>query len=418
MPDLQSGMPSARREYRGGKERMKKKVLTGNHAAGISAMLCRPQVIAAYPITPQTTIVEKLADLAVGRKDVKFIKVESEHSAMAVCVAAALMGKRVFTATSSHGLVLMHEVLHWAANCRLPVVMINANRALGAPWNINTEQTDSLSQRDTGWLQMYCSTNQEVMDMVIQAYAITEKVNLPLMINMDGFLLTHTVEPVIIPTQEEVDAFLPPYKPAFKVSTEKPFSVGTHHSPDHYMELKKNISDFFGVAGEVIREVSSEFAEKFGRSYSLIGKYQTDDAEIILITTGTTVETAKIAVDNLRKKNQKVGLVNLRFVRPFPIHELFLAIRNTKRIAVLDRSFTGNQGGILAQEIKSAFYNAADALVGKPIIHSFVAGLGGRDITVETIEQIFSISKDNEDKNFGDRYHFDITSWIGVKDEY
>ncbi len=381
-----------------------KKVLTGNHAAGIAAMLCRPQVIAAYPITPQTTIVEKLAELSIGRKDVKFIKVESEHSAMAVCVGAALMGKRTFTATSSQGLVLMHEVLHWAAGCRLPIVMINANRALGPPWNINTEQTDSLSQRDTGWMQMYCSSNQEVLDMVIQSYAIAEKVNLPLMICMDGFLLTHTVEPVIIPTQEEVDAYLPPYKPAFKISTEKPFSVGTHHSPEHYMELRKNISDFFEAAIDVIYEVNSEFSKKFGRSYSLIEEYQTDDAETILIANGTTVETAKIAVDNLRAKNEKVGLINLRFIRPFPGRELFETIKNAKRIAVLDRSFSGNQGGILAQEIRGALYNAANP------IHSFIAGLGGRDITVETIEQIFSMAAAKTKSNTVD--------WIGVKDEY
>lgn len=394
-----------------------KKVLTGNHAAGIGAMLCRPQVIAAYPITPQTTIVEKLADLSVGRQDVKFIKVESEHSAMAVSVGAALMGKRIFTATSSHGLVLMHEVLHWAANCRLPIVMVNANRALGAPWNINTEQTDSMSQRDTGWMQVYCSTNQEVLDMVIQAYAIAEKINLPIMICMDGFLLTHTVEPVTIPSQEEVDDFLPPYNPAFKISTEKPFSIGTHHSPEHYMELKKNIGDFFGVAIDVIHEVNSEFSKKFSRSYGPIEEYRTADAETVLITNGTTVETARIAIDNLRRKNEKVGLVNLRFMRPFPSRKLFETIRNAKRIAVLDRSFSGNQGGVLAQEIKSALYNASDLFGYKTAIYSFIAGLGGRDITVETIEQIFSTCQ-TQPVGRVNLPGLSEASWIGVKDEY
>lgn len=251
--------------------------------------------------------------------------------------------------------------------------------------------------------------------MVIQAYVIAEKVNLPLMICMDGFLLTHTVEPVIIPTQEEVDAFLPPYKPAFKISTEKPFSIGTHHSPEHYMELKKNIGDFFEAAIEVIPEVNSEFSNKFGRSYGLIEKYQTDDAETILITNGTTVETAKVAVDNLRAKEEKVGLVNLRFIRPFPIHKLFWAVKHAKRIAVLDRSFTGNQGGILAQEIRGALYNAADLFENKLPIHSFIAGLGGRDITVETIQEIFSACDSTLPKA---RVYFGKTSWIGVKDEY
>jgi pyruvate/2-oxoacid:ferredoxin oxidoreductase alpha subunit len=393
-------------------------ILTGNHAAGIGAMLCRPSVIAAYPITPQTTIVEKLAELCVGRQDVKFIKVESEHSAMAVMVAAALMGKRTFTATSSHGLVLMHEVLHWAAGSRLPIVMVNANRALGAPWNINTEQTDSLSQRDTGWMQVYCSSNQEVLDMIIQAYAIAEKINLPIMICMDGFLLTHTVEPVIIPGQEEIDDFLPPYKPVFKISTDKPFSFGAHHSPDYYMELRKNIADAFGAAPEIIKTVDAEFSQKFGRHYGLIEEYQTNDAETILVTNGTTAQTAKVAVENLRLKKEKAGLVNLRFIRPLPTSDLFLALRHAKRIAVLDRSFTGNQGGILAQELKSALYNAGDALVEKPVIHSFIAGLGGRDITVETIEQIFSAVKNAENENSKGRYHFNMTDWIGVKDEY
>lgn len=397
---------------------MKKKVLTGNNAAGIGAMLCRPQVIAAYPITPQTTIVEKLAELSAGREDVKFIKVESEHSAMAVMVGAALMGKRVFTATSSHGLALMHEVLHWAAGSRLPIVMINANRALGPPWNINTEQTDSLSQRDTGWMQVYCSANQEVLDMVIQAFAIAEKINLPIMICMDGFLLTHTVEPVLIPAQEEVDDFLPPRKPAFKISIAEPFSFGTHHSPDYYMELRKNIGDAFEAAIGVIKEVNADFSKKFGRGYGLIETCQTEDAKTILVTNGTTVQTAKIAVKNLRAKNEKVGLVNLRFIRPFPTAELFLALRHAKRIAVLDRSFTGNQGGILAQEIKSAIYNAADAFVEKPVIESFIAGLGGRDITVEIIEQILSASEGAKDENSRGRYYFNLTAWMGVKDEY
>ena len=392
-----------------------KKVLTGNHAAALGAMLSRPQVIAAYPITPQTTIVEKLAELSTGRQDVKFIKVESEHSAMAVMVGAALIGKRVFTATSSHGLVLMHEVLHWAAGSRLPIVMINANRALGPPWNINIEQTDSMSQRDTGWLQVYCSTNQEVLDMVIQAFAIAEEVNLPIMICMDGFLLTHTVEPVLIPTQKEVDKFLPPYKPAFKISTANPFSFGTHHSPDYYMELRKNIADAFKAAPEIIRTVSRKFFRKFNRHYDLLETCQIGDAETILVTNGTTVQTAKIAVEKLRAKKEKIGLVNLRFLRPFPAEELFQALKNAKQIAVLDRSFSGNQGGILAQEIKAALYNAADILTEKPPIHSFVAGLGGRDITVETIEQIFTAIKWAMPK---DRHYLGLTAWMGVKDEY
>ncbi|MCK4472423.1 MAG: pyruvate ferredoxin oxidoreductase, partial [Anaerolineae bacterium] len=251
------------------------KVIMGNHAVSYGAKLARSQVIAAYPITPQTQIVEMLSDLcANGLLDAKFIKVESEHSAMAACIGASSAGARAFTATSSQGLALMHELLHWAAGARLPIVMANVNRAMGPGWSIWTEQTDSLAQRDTGWLQFYCESNQEVLDTVIQAFKIAERVLLPTMLVLDAFVLSHTQEPVDIPDQELVDEYLPPYRARYKLDTRDPHAFNGLVTPAHYMELRYKMQKAMEEAVEVARQVDEEFREVFGHSYGLVEKYR------------------------------------------------------------------------------------------------------------------------------------------------
>ncbi len=386
-----------------------KKGITGNSAAAYAALLSRAQFVSAYPITPQTTIIEYIASLAKDRSDIIFKPVESEHSAMAACVGASAAGLRVFTATSSQGLALMHEMLHWASGSRLPIVMANVNRAVAAPWNIHTDQTDSLSQRDTNWIQIYCSSNQEVLDTIIQSFALAETVHLPVMVCLDGFLLSHTFEPVDIPSQEKVDEFLPKRKPVFKLDVANPCSFGALHLPEHYMELRKDIENASVATIDAIKEINLEFSKVFGRSYKIIERYRTNEAKTIFIANATTIYSAQAAVDELRDEGKNVGLINLRIVRPFPCQDLFDATQNAKEIIVIDRSFTSNQGGILCQEIKSGLYpKNTEWYVKPPRIYGCVMGLGGRDITTATIKNLFYTLKKGQLRSI---------NWIGVKDE-
>lgn len=382
-----------------------KKVMMGNHAVSYAVMLSRVKVIAAYPITPQTQVVEMLSELcADGDLDAKFIKVESEHSAMACIVGASCAGVRAFTATASHGLALMHEMLHWASMARMPLVMANANRALGPGWNIWADQSDSLSQRDTGWLQIYCENNQEVLDTTLQAYRIAEQVKLPVMLAYDAFFLSHTSEPVDVPTQEEVDAFLPAYEPSYKLDVANPFSFGPLTSPDHYLELRYRqmlaMEDALGVAEEVF----ADFKEKFGRSYGLIEPYRMEDAETVMVTAGTLVSTAQEVVDELREQGQKVGLLKLRVFRPFPVAQVREALKNARKVVVLERNCSLGIGGIFSQEVRAALYGMA----GGPPLWCFIAGLGGRDVTPEIIELAFS-------KVTGEDAPREQYSWLGIK---
>ncbi len=363
-------------------------VIEGTHAASHAVKLARVQVIAAYPITPQTSVVEKLSEIVSdGDLDAKFIKVESEHSAMACCIGSSISGARAFTATSSQGLALMHELLHWAAGSRLPIVMVNVNRAMAPPWSIYVDHNDSLSQRDTGWLQFYAESNQEVTDTVLQAYKIAETVSLPVMINLDAFVLSHTSEPVALPKQEIVDEFLPARKASFKIDTSDPKAFGALIGPEAYMEMRYKLYRAMEDARSVIREVDRDFAEKFGRSYGgLVEEYMTEDAETVLITSATAVSTARIAVDELRSMGFPVGLMKLRVFRPFPVDEVRELAKHVRKIGVMDRNVSFGATGIIYQETKAVLYNAAD----RPSVFGFIAGLGGRDITPETIKEIFS----------------------------
>jgi pyruvate/2-oxoacid:ferredoxin oxidoreductase alpha subunit len=390
--ELKAGIPSGR------------KVITGNYAVSYGAALARAQVIAAYPITPQTQIVELLADFcAEGLLQAKFIKVESEHSAMAACIGASAVGARAFTATSAQGLALMHEMLHWAAGARLPVVLANVNRAMGPPWSIWTDQNDSLSQRDTGWIQYYCESNQEALDTVIQAYKVAERVSLPAMLVLDAFFLSHTSEPVEIPEQGLVDRYLPPYRPKYKLDLADPRAFGGITMPSEYFELRYKIQKAMEEALAVAEEADLEFKRLFGRGYGLVEPYRLEGAELALVTSGTVTSTARLVIDRLRAEGEKVGLLKARLFRPFPTSLVREHLLGILKIAVIDRNISFGHGGIFAQEIKSALYNH-----GQPPLFGFIAGLGGRDITPELIEEIieYALSHDRPEEEI---------IWMGVK---
>ncbi|MEO0076326.1 MAG: pyruvate ferredoxin oxidoreductase [candidate division WOR-3 bacterium] len=362
-----------------------KKVITGNHAVSYGALLARAQVIAAYPITPQTQVVELLSEFcASGKLNAKFIKVESEHSAMAACISAAATGVRTFTATSAHGLALMHEMLHWAAGARLPVVLANINRAMGPGWSVWTDQNDSLSQRDLGWIQLYCESNQEVLDTTIQAFKIAEKVLLPVMIVLDAFVLSHTSEAVDIPEQSLVDAFLPPFELKTKLDVNFPRSYGALTNPDHYFEIRYKIHKANELAAEVVKQTDLEFYQHFGRKYGVIEPYRCDDAKVIVVTSGTITGTARAVIDEMREQGRKVGLLKIKLFRPTPFDELRSILYKAQKIAVIDRNISFGHSGIFAQEIKSALYGMA----GAPPIFNYIIGLGGRDVTPADLRNI------------------------------
>jgi len=381
-----------------------KKVVTGNHAVSYGAMLARVQVISAYPITPQTQIVELLSEMcASGALRAKFIKVESEHSAMAALIGAASAGVRTFTATSAHGLALMHEMLHWAAGARLPIVMADVNRAMGPPWSVWTDQNDSLSQRDTGWMQIYCESNQEVLDTVIEAYKVAEKVLMPAMLVLDAFVLSHTAEQIEIPDQALVDRYLPPYQPIYKLDVNDPRSFGALAPPDVYMELRYKMHQAMEDAVSEWVRADEEFCELFGRRYGLIEPYGADDADCIVVTSGTVTSTAREVIDELRAEGHRVGLLKIRVFRPFPAQLVREALARAAKVAVIDRNIGFGMGGIFAQEIKSALYNAPQ----RPRVFGFIAGLGGRDITPKVIREIIEYTESHDEPE-------DLI-WVGVK---
>jgi pyruvate/2-oxoacid:ferredoxin oxidoreductase alpha subunit len=361
---------------------MTTRVIEGTHAISYAVQRCRAQVIAAYPITPSSGVVELLAEMcADGRLAARFVAVESEHSAMATCAGAAQTGARAFTATSSHGLLYMHEMLHWCAGARLPIVLANVNRAVGSPWNIFADQNDSLSQRDTGWIQYYCENNQEVLDTILQAYRVAETVLMPAMVCLDAFFLSHTSEPVSIPDQELVDRYLPPLKMPFTLDTEQPHAFGGLPANDTYMELRARMEQAMRNALGVAADADSDFADLFGRRYGLIDTYRTEDAKTILVTSGTAAGTARAVIDAYRAEGIPVGLARIRLFRPFPAAELRRVVGHAERLAVFDRNISFGCGGIMASEVRAAFCSHQP----QPAVFSYVGGLGGRDVTPDTL---------------------------------
>jgi len=364
-----------------------KKVMIGNHAVSWGVQRARVEVISAYPITPQTQIVEELSDMcADGRLPARYIKVESEHSAMAACIGASAAGVRTFTATSAQGLALMHELLHWAAGGRLPIVMADVNRAMAPGWNIWTDQNDSLSQRDTGWIQLYCETNQEVFDTTIQAFRLAETVNLPVMVILDAFFLSHTSEPVELTDQEIVDEFLPKRVAQYKLDPADPHAFGALVRPDAYMEMRWQQQEAMRETLTLMPEIDEAWAELTGRRYGAIENYRTEDAELLLVTSGTITSTARHVVDERRERGEAVGLVKVKMFRPFPTGALREALAGADRVAVLDRNISPGHGGIFAEEIRSALYDVP--LEDRPRLFGYVLGLGGRDVTPAVIDSI------------------------------
>jgi 2-oxoisovalerate ferredoxin oxidoreductase alpha subunit len=380
-----------------------KKVLTGNFAAAYGATAARVNVIAAYPITPQTTIVEIMSEIvADGLLDADFVKVESEHSALAACIGAQSAGARTFTATSAQGLALMHELIHWAAHGRLPIVLANVNRAMAPGWSIWADATDSISQRDTGWMQMYCENNQEVFDTILMAYKIGEHddILLPTLVNLDAFFLSHTSQVVDMYDQKTINKFLPSYNPKIKLDVDHPRAFGGLTSPDHYYEFSYMIHEAQIQAKEHIRRVGKEFGEMFGREYGLTEVYRCDDAEFILVTYGTIAGTTKDAVDRMREKGIPVGTLKIRYLRPFPSEDVQKVLANVKKIGVIDRAVSFGHEGPFFSEVKSSMYGFDIPLYG------FIAGLGGRDVSITDIESTVTYMQKNESSNL---------VWIGVK---
>ncbi len=385
-----------------------RKVLTGNQAVAYGAMLSGVEVVAAYPITPQTTIIETLADMqAEGLGDFDYIRVESEHSAMAACIGASMGGVRTFTATCGQGLFLMHEMLHYAAGARTPVVLANVNRAPAAPWNIWSDQTDSLSQRETGWIQLYCEGNQEVLDTTIMAFKIAEKLKLPAMVVLDAFFLSHTSEPIEIPDKDAVKNFLPTYDPKdIWLDPDNPHTFGAIAMSDAYMELRWQIQRDMERAKSVIAEVHEDFAHHFGRMYHQVEGYLAEDAEVLVVCTGTAASTARVAVEALRAEGERAGLVKIKTFRPFPGEEIMGALKGKKKVAVIDRNFSPGAQGIWAQELRSVLCELSDQ--ERPMVYGYIAGIGGCDISVKTIKEIYYKTLESHRPD-------DIDMWIGVR---
>lgn len=377
------------------------KVITGNEAAAYGALLAKPEVVCAYPITPQSRIPEQISEFqAQGLFKGKFINVESEVAALGYVIGASAGGVRTFTATSSQGLAVMHEQLHWAAGARLPIVMVNVNRPLAAPWNLTSEQTDSLSQRDTGWMQLYCESNQEVLDTVLQAYKTAESIGLPAMVCMDGVYLSYIAETVDIRDQDKVDAYLPVYRPTlisqrygYKIFMKEPPQMMTPGRPPSFMLDRYELFKLESQCPDKFLESNEEFKSIFGEGYPLVEEYKADDADVVLVTMGSAVGTCRHVIDEMRKQGTKVGLIKLKMFRPFPKKLVRKALLGRKKIAVIDRNISHGQCGFSHQEIKWALN--MPGLVPPPT-YGFIAGLGGEDITPELVKKAIQFTLDND----------------------
>jgi pyruvate/2-oxoacid:ferredoxin oxidoreductase alpha subunit len=369
-----------------------KRVLEGSQAVAEAVRLARVQVVSAYPITPQTHIVEILSDYcATGKMNAKFLRVESEHSCMAALIGAQSSGVRTFTATSGQGLALMHELLHWASGARLPIVMAEVNRALAPGWNIWVDQTDSLAQRDTGWIQFYCEDSQEVIDTTLQAYKLAESVALPVMVVLDAFFLSHTYEPVDVPEQEEADRFLPPYEARFELDPNNPCTFGPLVPPAVYMEMRHDMAAAMDTALTNFAQIEDDYERIFGRRYGAVEAIDCDDAEIVFVTSGTVTSTARLVLENLRARGEKLGILKIKLFRPFPVDEIRRTLKGAKKIAVIDRNFSFGASGIFAQEVRAALCNAPDHAP----VFGYIAGIGGRDVTPEVLEEIYWKTKNS-----------------------
>jgi pyruvate/2-oxoacid:ferredoxin oxidoreductase alpha subunit len=363
---------------------------TGNHAVSLAAKFAKVDVVAAYPITPQTQIVEEIAKFVEnGEMDAKFLRVESEHSAMAACIGASATGVRAFTATSSQGLLLMHEMLFAAGGYRLPIVLANVNRTLFPPWSILVEHSDSLAQRDTGWIQFYCASNQEVFDTTLQAFRLAEEVNLPAMVNLEGFIMSHTHMPIALPLQDVVDRFLPKREHLWRFDVNDPHSFGNIPSAENYALMRKGIEDAMKNTEGKSEEISREFERSFGRRYSAIESYRCDDADVVIFAMGTIGKESKRAVDELRKNGIKAGVARVRLFRPFPHEEVKRIAEKAESVVILDRDYSFGSGGILSTEIRSVINGNTS---------NYIVGIGGLDVPYTTIKKCVERAKGQRDE--------------------
>ncbi len=358
------------------------KTLEGSKAIAEIVRNCEPEVVACYPITPSTHIAEEMNKYYANGETKTFIAVESEFSALSALVGGAAVGARTFTTTSSQGLLLMHEVLFNAAGMRLPIVMVVANRAVSAPLSIWNDEQDSISQRDTGWIQLYCKNNQEAVDTIPQAYEIAESSQLPVMVCIDGHYLTHAVEQIQIPDKKEVQEWLPKTKPPFVLDPENPISLGVYANPTHYQNFREDLHNDLRKAKEKIVAVGKRFEKKFGRKYGLFEEYKAKDAEFVLLGLGSAMDNVKAVVEELRKEGEKVGALHLRCFRPFPGEELQQALAG-KVVGVIERDLSPGAKPPLYTEVFEALHET------KAIVSSFHGGLGGRNITRSEIRELF-----------------------------
>jgi pyruvate ferredoxin oxidoreductase alpha subunit len=374
----------------------------GNVAAALGVKLCRAAVIAAYPITPQTPVTERLSEyVEAGEMKAEYIHVESEHSAMAVCIAASSTGARTFTATSSNGLLYMHEQVQWAAGARLPIVMCVVNRAISAPWNVWNDQQDSISQRDTGWIQMYCADHQQIIDSVIKAYWLAEKVSIPIMVCYDGYILSHTYMPFDVPDQGLVDTFLPPFQPDYALNPEEPANLNTVTLPDvrmdvngelahGYMEIRYLLHEELRKTLAVAVDAEKRFAEIFGRGGDpYLEPYRCDDADYVAVGLGSITYQLRVSVDALRKEGINVGVMGVRFYRPFPDVAIAKALKGKKGVIVFEKALSYGYEGALVSDLKSALYEHLAGTGHLPLVQNFIAGIGGREIRTDDLTQTF-----------------------------
>jgi pyruvate ferredoxin oxidoreductase alpha subunit len=358
--------------------------MEGSRAVAEAVALCRPEVICAYPISPQTHIVEGLGEMvkAGSLADCEFINVESEFAAMSVAIGSSATGARTYTATASQGLLFMAEAVYNASGLGLPIVMTIANRAIGAPINIWNDHSDSMSQRDCGWIQLFAESNQEALDLHIQAFKLAEELSMPVMVCMDGFILTHAYERVDMPDQADVDAFLPPYEPRQVLDPADPVSIGAMVGPEAFMEVRYLAHAKQLSALEVIPRIAAEFAQRFGRdSGGLVRGYQTEDAETIVVALGSVIGTLKDTIDDMRVKGVRIGVLGIQSFRPFPLAAVRAALQGAKRVVVLEKSFSVGLGGVLSTDVRLALSGLQ--LQG----YTVVAGLGGRAITKASVQR-------------------------------
>jgi len=358
----------------------------GSHAVAEAVALCRPEVICAYPITPQTHIVEGLGELVKGGQleNCEYINVESEFAALSVAIGSSAAGARSYTATASQGILYMAEAVYNASGLGLPIVMTVGNRAIGAPINIWNDQTDSMSMRDAGWIQLYCESNQQAVDVHIQAFKIAEAISLPVMVCMDGFILTHCYDRIDVPEQAQVDQFLPPFEPRQALDPADPVSIGAMVGPEAFTEVRYLAHHKQMEALELIPKVAEEFKEIFGRdSGGLIGEYRTEDAETIVVTLGSVIGTMQEVIDEMRDAGEKIGAVTLRSFRPFPSAALRAAVGHAKRVIIFEKCLAVGIGGIVSNNVRMALSENDLAT------YSVIGGLGGRPVTRDSLRRLF-----------------------------